>query len=91
MSELLKDIISTGKKQENLYDGFMGFFGGGIKNRNYVPSVDPVTGEVEGASWQEKLAGISDEEKRARHYEIKQQELKKAAGYDVLKNEGLTP
>lgn len=91
MSNLLSDIIKTGRSQENLYDGFMGFFGGGIKNRNYVPSVDPITGKVEAASWQEKLAGISDEEKAARHAEIQQQALKQTAGYETLVNNGVTP
>ena len=91
MSNLLSDIIRTGRSQENLYDGFMGFFGGGIKNRNYVPSVDPITGKVEKASWQEQLAGINDEEKAARHAELQQQALKQTAGYEALVNEGVTP
>jgi len=91
MAQLLKDIINTGNQQENWYDGFMGAFGGGIKNRNYVPSVDPITKEVEGAGFWERLSGISDEEKKARYYEIKQQELEGAAGYDILKNAGLNP
>ena len=91
MSNLLSDIIRTGRSQENLYDGFMGFFGGGIKNRNYVPSVDPITKKVEGASLWEKFQGISDEEKAARHAEIQQQALKQTPGYEALVNEGVTP
>lgn len=91
MGQTLQELQQKAAVNRNWWDSTLGFFGGGIDNPNYVPSVDPNTGKVAPASWWEKFRGISDEEKTHKYEQQRQQDLKRTPSFGYLDSIGKAP
>ena len=90
MASSYRDLIQKGKSQRNALDSFMGFFGKGVDNENYVPGRD-LDGNVKGLTLGERFSGISMDEKRAANARIQQRQKEELDDYKFLKSEGVAP